>query len=456
MVSEGGEFDSGSNNNRLQTSEHIVGAPIYGKGKTELHTPIVLRPSGPLPRPETNDLIWIEFGKMNTDEDTIHQLIQPSTNRSQWGENINFNVLLNDYYLIAFMKNEDICNAKNKGPYTLDVIGMHIIDWKPNFNPWFHTLLENIVWLRLYNYPSDYWHSEIIKDICKELGTFVSVDDILEDRVWGSFIRICINTDQISKIPEEVKILGAGEVWIQRIDREDQLHLCPKCFSREHIGLECEVSTSILKSYDCVQSKSVDMKLVKEYTENQEANDVEQSSVASMKEMKKNNNVVYSPLVVSRHQQALSTNSESAQTLLNLLEDAKTLQKDIITEFPATLSSVPNKTGDFSMMEDEITPPLPDGPTTFDDPRKKGFTIGLEEGEIVSSTSKWEEDIEPVTNLIMDDIAKGFGKSESHINVPDFHPKGKRGRKSRKTMLIIAGAGNGQSKLNLGKGNPLP
>ncbi|GLJ15435.1 hypothetical protein SUGI_0253410 [Cryptomeria japonica] len=336
--------------------------------------------------------------------------------RSQWGENINFNVLPNDYYLIEFMKNEDMFNAKNKGPYTLDGIGVHIIDWKPNFNPQFHTLLENTVWLRLYNCPSDYWHIEIVKDICKELGSFVFVDDIQEDRVWGSFIRICINTCQISKIPEEVKIIGAEEVWIQRIDREDQLHLCPKCFSREYIGLECEILASILKSYACVQTKSIDMKLVKENTEKWEANDVELSSAASMKVVEKNNHVVYSPLVVSSHQQIHTANSESAQALLNLLEDVKTLQKDIITEFAATLSSVPNKADDFSVMEDEIIPPLPIGPTTFDDPGKKGFTIGLEEEEIISFALEWEEDVEPVANLIMDNTAKGFGKSESHIN----------------------------------------
>ncbi|GLJ40012.1 hypothetical protein SUGI_0818800 [Cryptomeria japonica] len=135
------------------------------------------------------------------------------------GENINIKVLLNDYYLIEFMKNEDMFKAKNKGPYTLDGIGVHIIDWKPNFNPRFHSLPKNTVWIRLYNCPSDYWHIEIIKDFCKELGTFVSVDDILEDRVWGCFIRICINTSQISSILEEVKIIGVNKVWIQTIDR---------------------------------------------------------------------------------------------------------------------------------------------------------------------------------------------------------------------------------------------
>ncbi|GLJ48416.1 hypothetical protein SUGI_1021880 [Cryptomeria japonica] len=341
------------------------------------------------------------------------------------------------------MKNEDMFKAKNKGPYTLDGIGVHIIDWKPNFNPRFHTLSENTVWLRLYNCPSDYWHIEITKDIYKELGTLVFVDDILEDRVWGSFIRICINTGQISKIPEEVKIIGVGEVWIQRIDREDQLDLCPECFSREHIGIECEISASILKSYACVETKSIDMKLVKENTEKREANDVEQSLVASMKVVEKNNHVVYSPLVVSSHQQIHTANNESAQALLNLLEDAKTLQKDIITEFAATLSSVSNKAGDFSVMEDETIPPLPVGPTAFDDPGKKGFTMGLEEGEIVSSASKWEEDVEPVANLIMDNTAKGFGKSESHIKIPNFHPKERFQDFVDKNQLLDVASKNG-------------
>ncbi|GLJ49616.1 hypothetical protein SUGI_1052600 [Cryptomeria japonica] len=278
------------------------------------------------------------------------------------------------------MKNEDMFKAKNKGPDTLDEIGVHIIDWKSHFNPQFHSLLEKIVWLRLYNFPSDYWHIEIIKDIYKELGTFVSVDDILEDRVWGSFIRICINTGQISSIPKEVKIIGVGKVLIQRIDREDQLHLFPKCFSREHIGLDCKVLTSILKSYACVQTKSTDMKLYKENTEKRETNYAEQPSAASMKVGEKNNPIVNSPLVVTSHQQILTDKIESTQALLNLLDDAKYLQKDIAIKLVYSLSSVPNNAGDFSVMEDKIISPLPADPITSGDLGKKGPTIDLEEG----------------------------------------------------------------------------
>ncbi|GLJ24756.1 hypothetical protein SUGI_0473230 [Cryptomeria japonica] len=104
--------------------------------------------------------------------------------RAQWGKNININILPNDFYMIEFISNEEKWQAKNKGPYILDGIEVHIIKWQPNFNPQTHVLLDSKVWLRFYNYPSDYWHIDVIKDICKDLGTFVSVDDILEDKIW--------------------------------------------------------------------------------------------------------------------------------------------------------------------------------------------------------------------------------------------------------------------------------
>ncbi|GLJ43916.1 hypothetical protein SUGI_0915520 [Cryptomeria japonica] len=124
---------------------------------------------------------------------------------------ININILPNDFYMIKFMSNEEKWHAKNKGPHILDGIEVHIIEWQPNFNPRTHVLLDSKVWIRFYNCPSDYWHIDVIKDICKDLGTFVSVDAILEDKIWGSFVRICICTYQITKIPDEVKIFGAGK-----------------------------------------------------------------------------------------------------------------------------------------------------------------------------------------------------------------------------------------------------
>ncbi|GLJ41121.1 hypothetical protein SUGI_0851880 [Cryptomeria japonica] len=110
------------------------------------------------------------------------------------------------------------------------------------------------VWIRLYNCPTDYWDIDVIKDLGNKLGTFVLVDGIQEDKLWGSFLRICINTEHVSKIPKEIKIAGTRKVWIQRIDREDQLHICPRCFSLDHLGLDCEMVASIQRNYACMQT----------------------------------------------------------------------------------------------------------------------------------------------------------------------------------------------------------
>ncbi|GLJ47754.1 hypothetical protein SUGI_1008620 [Cryptomeria japonica] len=152
------------------------------------------------------------------------------------------------------MNNKEQWQAKNRGPYILDGIEVYIIDWQPNFNPRTYILPDSKVWIRLYNYPLDYWHIDVIKDICKNLGTFVSADDILEDKLWGSFLRICISTNQVNKIPDEVRIIKASKIWIQKIDKEDQLHICPKCFSLDHSGISCDVSAMIQQNYSYMQS----------------------------------------------------------------------------------------------------------------------------------------------------------------------------------------------------------
>lgn len=85
--------------------------------------------------------------------------------RAQWGKDININILPNDFYMIEFMINEEKWQAKNKGPYILDGIEVHIIDWQPNFNPQMHVLPDSKVWIRFDNCPSNYWHIDVIKDI---------------------------------------------------------------------------------------------------------------------------------------------------------------------------------------------------------------------------------------------------------------------------------------------------
>lgn len=75
----------------------------------------------------------------------------------------------------------------------------------------------------------------------------------MEDRIWGSNARICINVHQTSSMPDKIRIMGNRERWTERINREEKMFICPKYLLRENIGVECVVSTRISRVYSCTQ-----------------------------------------------------------------------------------------------------------------------------------------------------------------------------------------------------------
>ncbi|GLJ27122.1 hypothetical protein SUGI_0531830 [Cryptomeria japonica] len=301
-------------------------------------------------------------------------------------------------------------------------------DWQPNFNPRTHVLTDSKVWIRLYNCPSDYWHIDVIKDICKNLGTFVSVDDILEDKLWGSFLRICISTDQITKIPNELKIIGAGKIWIQKIDREDQLHICSKCFSLDHIDISCDFSALIQQSYSYMQFP-IEEKLQPEPPSSTNTGE------DFYNETHDNENVPLMEATPLNIAPPSFGQSDSQQDLLMLLEKTKTLQADIESKLADSLPPSPLVPKNQLVIEDCNFHTQGMEASTLGEMGGKIFSsigIELEDGEIESSSLKGDEDFEPDPKLILEVTTKGFGKSDSTIDKPNFKPKGVRGRKLKK------------------------
>ncbi|GLJ06055.1 hypothetical protein SUGI_0030990 [Cryptomeria japonica] len=282
------------------------------------------------------------------------------------------------------MSNEEKWQAKNKGPYILDGIEVRVIEWQPNFNPQTHVLPDNKVWLRLYNCPSYYWHIDVIKDICKDLGTFVLVDDILEDKTWGSFLKICICTDQITKIPDEVKIIGAGKFWIQKIDKEDQFHIFPRFFSLDHTGLGCDVSATIQRSYSCMQFP---------IEENLQPEPLISTDTRAdfCNEIHENENIPLTEATPLNIALPSSDQSEIQQNLLMLLEKTKTLQADIETKLAESLPPSPLVIRSQLVIEDyKIYTQEKDAIRNLGEMGDKIFSslgIELEDGEIESSSS---------------------------------------------------------------------
>lgn len=142
----------------------------------------------------------------------------------------------------------------------------------------------------------------------------------------------------------------------------------------------------------------------------------------------------------------------SPQALQNLLEQTQVLQIDIESQIAAWRTS--NRMEGQLSIKDKIESPQ-ENSTTEPQNKDKEITV-LEEGEIDSSALEWEEDFSPKASIIMDIAMKGLEKTTSSMKEPNIETKGKRGRKSRKTLLKIAGSANGQTKLNVGKGDSLP
>ncbi|GLJ15785.1 hypothetical protein SUGI_0260040 [Cryptomeria japonica] len=278
------------------------------------------------------------------------------------------------------MSNKEQWQAKNKGPYILHGIEVHIIDWKPNFNPRTYVLPDSKVWIRLYNCPSDYWHIDVIKDICKNLGTFVSTDDILEDKLWGSFLKFCISTNHINKIPDEIRIIGAGKIWIQKIDREDHLHICPN--SSPWIILD-KLQLEPLIIDDFVDALCNDT--------------LEKENVTLTKA---------TPLIIVPPS---SSQSESQQDLLTLLEKTKSLQADIESKIANYLPPSPFVPRNQLAIEDGNPPSLDmenDTTGVLGGKTRSPIGIELEDGEIETSSLEGQEDFEPDSELIMEGSLK--------------------------------------------------
>ncbi|GLJ16469.1 hypothetical protein SUGI_0280400 [Cryptomeria japonica] len=288
-------------------------------------------------------------------------------NRPQWGKDININILSKDFYMIEFMSNKEKWQAKNRGPYILDGIEVHIIDWQPNFNPQTYVLPDSKVWIRLYNCPSNYWHIDVIKDICKNFGAFVLVDDILEDKLWGSFLGICISTNQINKIPDEVRIIGAGKIWIQKINREDQMHICPKFFSLDHTGISCDVSATIQQNYSCMQSPIEDKLQLK-------------------------------PLIADETEDALCNDTLEKENVTLTEADIESKIADSLPPspfMPRNQLAIEDRNL-FSQCLENDTIGVLGGQT------RSPIGIEVEDGEIETSSSEGEEDFEPDSKLIME------------------------------------------------------
>lgn len=157
---------------------------------------------------------------------------------------IKLTALPNGFFLVECPSNWEKWKTMNYGPYMMDGTGIFMKNWLPNFDLRKHEVEVVPTWVSLYNLPTKYWREEIQNDIGSKLGSFVKMDERLEDKRFGTYARICVKIFPFPPLPNEVELLLDFGVWRQKIERKDGLVVCSECSSKGHEKSKCIVQQS--------------------------------------------------------------------------------------------------------------------------------------------------------------------------------------------------------------------
>jgi len=67
--------------------------------------------------------------------------------------------------------------------------------WEPYFDPFSATIQKIDQWVKITRLPLELWEEETLKQLLKDVGQFIIVDDITLNRSEGKFARVCVNID---------------------------------------------------------------------------------------------------------------------------------------------------------------------------------------------------------------------------------------------------------------------
>ncbi|KAJ0965073.1 hypothetical protein J5N97_026211 [Dioscorea zingiberensis] len=113
----------------------------------------------------------------------------------------------NGFYLITCSSELMLEKILTDGPWTVNGLVMHLMRWKPDFQPYFERLSSATLWIQLHHLPDEYWEMEAIAEIAIAFGRVLKVDGTTAQQNRVRFARVCIELDL-------TKSLKRG-VWVQ-------------------------------------------------------------------------------------------------------------------------------------------------------------------------------------------------------------------------------------------------
>ncbi|XP_070023256.1 uncharacterized protein [Nicotiana sylvestris] len=140
-----------------------------------------------------------------------------------------------DYYIIKFKKKENMDKAIHLGPWFISGHFLSISRWKPNFLAKNEKLTTSAVWIRLPQFPTEFYDGKILEKIGNAIGRILKNDIYTSTTLRGRYARICV------EIPLEVLVqpyLFVGQ-HKQHIHCEGEDFLCKNCGRFGHTMRQC-------------------------------------------------------------------------------------------------------------------------------------------------------------------------------------------------------------------------
>ena len=121
-----------------------------------------------------------------------------SKTRKDWGfvkGQLDYLELENGWILFQFSNLQDITMVWNGRLWHVSGLNLVLRRWEPYFDTFSATIHIIDQWFKITRLPLELWEEETLKQLLKDVGHFIKVDDITLNRSKGKFARVCINID---------------------------------------------------------------------------------------------------------------------------------------------------------------------------------------------------------------------------------------------------------------------
>ncbi|GLJ13735.1 hypothetical protein SUGI_0219200 [Cryptomeria japonica] len=114
-------------------------------------------------------------------------------------------MLSNGFMLVECPSRRTKKKTINVCSYMMGGYGFYLKNWEVNFNPLKEEIYVVLVWIKLYNFPIEYWVEETLKLIGDKLGTFERWVNQLNGEIIAC-MQECVKLEPLPPFLEEIEI----------------------------------------------------------------------------------------------------------------------------------------------------------------------------------------------------------------------------------------------------------